>query len=71
MKWGEETFCVVGAQECWLHHLADDTLTHDSELVLLEAGCELRGYASDVTPSFPANGPFGDAQCAVCDVVLF
>lgn len=59
-----------GANACVLHHLADDQLIHDGELVLLDAGCELSGYASDVTRTFPANGRFSDAQRQVYDVVL-
>lgn len=59
-----------GANACVLHHPADDAVIRDGELVLLDAGCELHGYASDVTRTFPANGRFSDAQREVYQVVL-
>jgi Xaa-Pro aminopeptidase len=40
------------------------------ELVLIDAGCELDGYASDITRTFPANGRFTGPQRALYDLVL-
>ena len=42
----------------------------DGDLCLVDAGCEVLGYASDVTRTFPVNGRFGDAQRAIYEVVL-
>jgi Xaa-Pro aminopeptidase len=42
----------------------------DGELLLIDAGCEYRYYASDVTRTFPVNGKFSPAQRAVYEVVL-
>jgi len=39
-------------------------------LVLIDAGCELNGYASDITRTFPANGRFSGPQAALYDIVL-
>lgn len=53
-----------------LHHRRNDRQMHDGELLLIDAGCELEYYASDVTRTFPVNGTFTDAQRAIYDVVL-
>jgi Xaa-Pro aminopeptidase len=39
-------------------------------LVLIDAGCELDGYASDITRTFPANGKFSGPQRALYELVL-
>jgi Xaa-Pro aminopeptidase len=59
-----------GANACVLHHRAGDTLLRDGELCLIDAGCELHGYASDITRTFPINGIFSSAQKAVYEIVL-
>jgi Xaa-Pro aminopeptidase len=53
-----------------LHYVANDAPLRDGDLLLIDAGCELDGYASDITRSFPVNGRFSSAQRAVYDVVL-
>ena len=58
-----------GPHTCILHHRAGDRVIRDGELVLIDAGCELDGYASDITRTFPANGRFTAEQRAVYDVV--
>ena len=52
-----------------LHYRADAGLVRDGELVLIDAGCELDGYASDITRTFPANGKFTGPQRALYDLV--
>ena len=42
----------------------------DGDLVLVDAGCEFNGYASDITRTFPVNGKFSRAQQAVYEIVL-
>jgi Xaa-Pro aminopeptidase len=61
---------AAGANACVLHYRADAGLVRDGELVLIDAGCELDGYASDITRTFPANGRFSGPQRALYDLVL-
>ncbi len=58
------------ANACVMHYRADEGLVRDGELVLIDAGCELDGYASDITRTFPANGKFSGPQRALYDLVL-
>jgi len=60
---------AAGANACVLHYRADAGLVRDGELVLIDAGCELDGYASDITRTFPANGKFSGPQRALYDLV--
>ena len=59
----------AGANACVLHYVANNALIRDGDLVLIDAGAEHRGYASDITRTFPANGRFGKAQRALHEVV--
>ena len=59
-----------GANACILHYRADRALIRDGDLVLIDAGCELDGYASDITRTFPANGRFSGPQRALYELVL-
>lgn len=59
-----------GANACILHYRADAAPVRAGELVLIDAGCELDGYASDITRTFPANGNFSGPQRALYDLVL-
>ena len=61
---------AAGANACVLHYRADTALVRDGELVLIDAGCELDGYASDITRTFPANGRFTGPQRTLYDLVL-
>ena len=61
---------AAGANACVLHYRADAAPVRDGELVLIDAGCELDGYASDITRTFPANGRFSGPQRALYDLVL-
>ena len=60
---------AAGANACVLHYRADAGPIRDGELVLIDAGCELDGYASDITRTFPANGKFSGPQRALYDLV--
>jgi len=64
--------CIVaaGANACVLHYAAGDAELRPGELCLIDAGCELDGYASDVTRTFPADGRFSPAQRELYDIVL-
>jgi Xaa-Pro aminopeptidase len=59
-----------GANSCVLHYVFNDAPLRDGSLLLIDAGCELDGYASDITRTFPVNGRFSGAQRAVYDIVL-
>ncbi len=61
---------AAGANACVLHYAAADAPLRAGELCLIDAGCELDGYASDVTRTFPADGRFTPAQRALYDIVL-
>ena len=60
----------AGANACVLHYVANDAELNDGDLVLIDAGCELDGYASDITRTFPVNGRFSPAQRELYDLVL-
>jgi Xaa-Pro aminopeptidase len=59
-----------GANACVLHYQADVGRIRDGDMVLIDAGCELDGYASDITRTFPANGRFTAPQRDLYDIVL-
>ena len=61
---------AAGSHSCVLHYISNDARMSDGELLLIDAGCEVDGYASDITRTFPVNGRFTGAQRAVYDVVL-
>jgi Xaa-Pro aminopeptidase len=61
---------AAGANACVLHYRADTAPIRSGELVLIDAGCELDGYASDITRTFPANGVFSGPQKALYELVL-
>jgi Xaa-Pro aminopeptidase len=59
-----------GPNACVLHYVFNDAPLHDGDLLLIDAGCELDGYASDITRTFPVNGRFSAAQREVYEIVL-
>jgi Xaa-Pro aminopeptidase len=59
-----------GANACVLHYVFNDALMRDGDLLLVDAGCELDGYASDLTRTYPVNGRFSPAQREVYEIVL-
>jgi Xaa-Pro aminopeptidase len=61
---------AAGANACVLHYRADVAPVRAGELVLIDAGCELDGYASDITRTFPADGKFTGPQRTLYDIVL-
>jgi Xaa-Pro aminopeptidase len=65
-----DSIVAAGANACVLHHPAGNSMMQDGELVLIDAGCELEGYASDITRTFPVNGHFSGAQRALYEIVL-
>ena len=59
-----------GANACTLHYNANNCVLHAGDLLLIDAGCELDGYASDITRTFPTNGKFSAAQKDLYELVL-
>jgi len=61
---------AAGANACVLHYAAGDAELEPGQLCLIDAGCEVDGYASDLTRTFPAGGRFTSAQRELYDIVL-
>lgn len=59
-----------GANACTLHYNANNARLNDGDLLLIDAGCELDGYASDITRTFPVSGKFSAVQKDVYELVL-
>jgi Xaa-Pro aminopeptidase len=59
-----------GAGACVLHYVDNAKQIADGDLILIDAGGELDGYASDITRTFPANGRYSGPQADVYDLVL-
>ncbi|HZH42970.1 MAG TPA: aminopeptidase P N-terminal domain-containing protein [Lysobacter sp.] len=64
-----ESIVGAGANACVLHYRANAAQAKDGELVLIDAGAEYRGYASDITRTFPVNGRFSAEQRALHELV--
>ncbi|WP_455816795.1 Xaa-Pro aminopeptidase [Pseudomonas cerasi] len=63
---------IVGAGDngCILHYTENESQMREGQLVLIDAGCELKGYAGDITRTFPVGGKFTAPQRAIYDIVL-
>lgn len=59
-----------GANACVLHYIANNDTLNDGDLLLIDAGAEYDGYASDITRTFPVNGKFTAEQKDLYEVVL-
>jgi len=59
-----------GANACVLHYVENNAVLNDGDLLLIDAGCELNGYASDITRTFPVNGRFSGPQRDIYELVL-
>ncbi len=59
-----------GANATVLHYISNNDQLRDGELVLIDAGAEYKGYASDITRTFPINGKYSRAQREIYDLVL-
>ncbi|NNF15794.1 MAG: M24 family metallopeptidase [Gammaproteobacteria bacterium] len=58
-----------GRNACILHYTENDQILNDGDLLLVDAGCELEYYASDITRTYPVNGRFSAPQRAIYDLV--
>ena len=70
--WGPAYGTIVagGSNATTLHYITNDQPLCNGELVLIDSGAEFRGYASDVTRTYPVGGRFEPSQRAVYEVVL-
>ncbi len=59
-----------GANACVLHYRSNNRKMTDQDLLLIDAGCELDSYASDITRTFPVGGKFSAAQQELYEIVL-
>lgn len=59
-----------GANATVLHYITNNDTLRDGDLLLIDAGAEYRGYASDITRTFPVNGRFTEAQRDIYNLVL-
>ncbi|CAA2930469.1 Xaa-Pro aminopeptidase [Arsenophonus endosymbiont of Bemisia tabaci] len=64
------TIVGSGQNACILHYTENDALMKAGDLVLVDAGAEYQGYASDITRTFPVNGKFSPPQRKIYDIVL-
>lgn len=59
-----------GRNACILHYQENDALLRDGDLVMIDAGCEIDCYASDISRTFPVSGKFSPEQKAIYELVL-
>ena len=59
-----------GANACVLHYVGNNAALKDGDLLLIDAACEVDGYAADITRTFPVNGKFSAAQKDIYEMVL-
>jgi Xaa-Pro aminopeptidase len=59
-----------GPNACVLHYVSNNAQLRAGDLLLIDAGCELDGYASDITRTFPVSGRYSGAQREVYELVL-
>ncbi|QSI76235.1 aminopeptidase P N-terminal domain-containing protein [Niveibacterium microcysteis] len=59
-----------GSNACTLHYVDNRKQLADGELLLIDAGCEVDGYAADITRTFPVSGRFSGPQRALYELVL-
>lgn len=70
---GEPAYSSIvggGANACILHYTENKDTLRDGDMLLIDAGCEIQGYASDITRTFPVNGRFTSEQKDVYSIVL-
>ena len=61
---------AAGENACILHYRAGNAQLQSGDLCLIDAGCELDSYASDITRTFPVNGKFTGPQRALYEITL-
>ncbi|MBJ84499.1 MAG: Xaa-Pro aminopeptidase [Euryarchaeota archaeon] len=69
-EWAYPSIVGSGDNATILHYNENKDPTRNGDVVLIDAGCEIDGYASDITRSFPVNGKFTEAQREIYALVL-
>ena len=69
-RWAYPSIVGGGDNATILHYSINQDDIQDGELVLIDAGCEIEGYASDITRTWPVNGKFTDPQREIYELVL-
>ena len=69
-QWSYPSIVGGGENGTILHYNTNKSVVNDGELVLVDAGCEVHGYASDITRTWPVNGKFTDPQREIYELVL-
>ncbi len=69
-QWAYQSIVGGGDNATILHYNSNNSIVMDGELVLIDAGCEVNGYASDITRTWPVNGSFSNTQRSVYELVL-
>lgn len=67
---GYESIVAGGNNACVLHYTTNQDKLQDGDLLLIDAGCEIGGYTSDITRTFPVNGKFSEPQKQLYNLVL-
>jgi|TARA_B110000196_G_scaffold319556_1_gene337948 Xaa-Pro aminopeptidase len=69
-QWSYPSIVGAGDNATILHYVENDSPIFDGDLVLIDAGCEISGYASDITRTWPINGKFTEHQAILYQLVL-
>ena len=68
--WSFPSIVGGGSNATILHYKSNDCIVDDGDLVLVDAGCEINGYASDITRTWPISGSFTEPQREIYELVL-
>ena len=69
-QWSYPSIVGGGVNATILHYHSNSKAVNEGDLVLVDAGCEVDGYASDITRTWPVNGKFSDSQKEIYNLVL-
>ena len=69
-QWAYPSIVGGGDNAAILHYSSNNDTVSEGDLVLIDAGCEIEGYASDITRTWPVNGSFSEAQREIYELVL-
>jgi len=69
-QWSYPSIVGGGDNSTILHYKSNDCIINEGDLVLVDAGCEVAGYASDITRTWPVNGKFSEPQKEIYELVL-
>jgi Xaa-Pro aminopeptidase len=64
------TIVAAGPNACILHYPAGDAVLEDGHLLLVDGGCEVDGYAADITRTYPVNGRYSGPQRLLYDLTV-